>query len=209
MKILFSDNSIVVCFKPAGLLSAKDASGNANMIDALMNELGTSEIFPIHRLDREVSGLMVYALSKTAAAKLSVVASDKDKFEKVYYAVVSGCPNEPKGIFEDLLFKDTKRSKSFVVDKMRKGVKTAKLEYEVLQVFCEHSLIKVRLHTGRTHQIRVQFASRKMPIVGDRKYGGKTSAKRIALRSVGLAFAHPITNEWLSFEQIPSIDEMI
>lgn len=209
MEILYIDNSIVVCVKPAGLLSAKDASGNANMEDALKAELGVPEVFPIHRLDREVSGVMVFALTGDAAAKLGTAASDKDKFEKIYYAVVSGCPKESVGTFEDLLFKDTNRSKSFIVDKMRKGVKAAKLEYEVLQCFGKHSLVKIRLHTGRTHQIRVQFASRKMPIVGDRKYGGEKSEKGIALRSVSLAFAHPITNERLLFEQMPSIEEMI
>lgn len=209
MEILYKDEHIVVCIKPAGLLSAKDISGSKNMTDMLKTELGVSEVYPVHRLDREVSGVMVYALSKTSAAKLSAATADKDRFKKIYYAVISGIPDETKGIFEDLLFKDTKRSKSFVVDKMRKGVKTAKLEYEVLESFENKSLVKIVLHTGRTHQIRVQFAHRKMPLAGDRKYGGEKSVKGIALRSVILGFNHPKTNEWLEFNKIPDIVEMI
>lgn len=209
MDILYRDDHIVVCVKPDGVLSAKDASAFANMTDMLKEELGVDEVFPIHRLDRDVSGVMVYALSSLAASKLSSIASDHTKFVKEYFAVVGGSPKSQKGVFEDLLFKDTKRSKSFVVSKMRKGVRSAKLEYEVLENFEDYTLVKILLHTGRTHQIRVQFASRKMPLFGDRKYGGQKSVKGIALRSVRLAFNHPITNERMLFEKIPDISEMI
>ena len=209
MDILYKDNHIVVCVKPSGVLSAKDESGNANMTDMLKSKLGVSEVFPVHRLDREVSGVMVYALSGQAAARLCAIVSDHTKFVKEYVAVVGGSPETPKGIFEDLLYKDSKKSKSFVVSKMRKGVKPAKLEYELIDSIGERSIVKVLLHTGRTHQIRVQFASRKMPIVGDRKYGGEKNDKGIALRSVSLAFNHPITKEWISFERLPNINEMI
>ena len=209
MEILYKDEHIVVCIKPSGALSARDISGNKNMTDMLKQELGVMEVYPIHRLDRDVSGVMVYALNSVAAVKLSQDASDKNKFQKVYYAIVSGIPSEQSGFLEDLLFKDTKRSKSFVVDKMRKGVKTAKLEYVVLKSFNEYCLVKVILHTGRTHQIRVQFASRKMPLIGDRKYGGEKSEKGIALRSVSVGFTHPVTKEQLYFEHIPDINEMI
>lgn len=209
MEILYKDEHIVVCIKPSGVLSAMDISGSKNMTDMLKEELGVAQVYPVHRLDREVSGVMVYALNQSAAAKLSADSSDKDRFKKVYYAVCSGIPAEQTGVFEDLIFKDTKRSKSFVVDKMRKGVKTAKLEYEVLESFENKSLVKIVLHTGRTHQIRVQFASRKMPLIGDRKYGGEKSEKGIALRSVIIGFNHPKTNEWLEFNKIPDIVEMI
>ena len=209
MEILYKDNDIIVCIKPSGLLSAKDSSGNANMQDVLAAELNIVEVYPIHRLDKDVSGVMVYALNKNAAAKLSADVHDKERFEKVYYAVISGIPNEQNGVLEDLLYKDTKRSKSFVVSKMRKGVKPAKLEYEVLSEADGFSLVKILLHTGRTHQIRVQFASRKLSLVGDRKYGGTKSEKGIALRSVSLGFYHPTTNEKLFFERIPTIEEMI
>lgn len=209
MEILFKDQHIVVCIKPSGVLSASDISGSKNMTDMLKDEVGVAQVYPIHRLDREVSGVMVYALSKSAADKLSADCSEKDRFKKVYYAVCSGTPTEQRGVFEDLLFKDTKRSKSFVVDKMRKGVKTAKLEYEVLESLEDKCLVKISLITGRTHQIRVQFASRKMPLIGDRKYGGEKSEKGLALRSVTLTFYHPVTKERLSFEKIPEIAEMI
>lgn len=209
MEILYKDNHIVVCVKPSGLLSAKDSSGSANMQDVLSGELNTAEIYPVHRLDKDVSGVMVYALSKFAAAKLSADAGNKERFKKIYYAVVSGNIKEDNGVFEDLLFKDTKRSKSFVVSKMRKGVKSAKLEYEVLERLSECSLVKIFLHTGRTHQIRVQFASRKMPLIGDRKYGGANNKQGIALRSVSVSFYHPKTNEFMHFEKIPKINDMI
>lgn len=209
MEILYKDSDIVVCIKPTGLLSAKDSSGNANMQDVLKAELSETEVYPIHRLDKDVSGVMVYALNKNAAAKLSADVKNKDRFEKVYYAVIGGIPSEQNGVLEDLLYKDTKRSKSFVVAKMRKGVKQAKLEYEVLNTVGNFSLVKVILHTGRTHQIRVQFASRKMSLVGDRKYGGEKSEKGIALRSVLIGFYHPSANEKMCFERIPTIEEMI
>ena len=209
MDILYKDDHIVVCVKPAGVLSARDLSGNANMTDMLISELEVADVFPIHRLDRDVSGIMVYALNASAAAKLSSIASDHTKFVKEYIAVVSGRPEIQKGVFEDLLFKDTKRSKSFVVFKMRKGVKNANLEYEVIETFDKYSLVRIHLITGRTHQIRVQFASRKMAIVGDRKYGGEKSEKGIALRSVLLAFNHPVTNQPLRFEIATTIGEMI
>ena len=141
MEILYKDNHIVVCIKPAGVLSARDSSGAKNMTDLLAEELKVKEVYPIHRLDREVSGVMVYALTSLAAANLSADASNKDKFQKVYYAVVGGLLKEPQGVFEDLLFKDTKRSKSFVVNKERKGVKKAKLEYELLESFVKKKIL--------------------------------------------------------------------
>ncbi len=203
MEILFKDEHIVVCIKPSGLLSAKDVSGKPNMTDALCEELNSETVYTVHRLDREVSGVMVFALTSSAAARLSADAADHTRFVKEYMAVVSGCPKEQSGVFEDLLFKDSSKNKSYVVKKMRRGVKKAKLSYEVVKNFGNNTLVKVRLFTGRTHQIRVQFASRKMPIVGDRKYGGVPNEKGIALYSVGISFFHPETNENLVFEHTP------
>lgn len=200
MDILYKDGHVVVCIKPSGVLSAKDASGKPNMNDILADELGIDEIFTVHRLDREVSGVMVYALTSADAAKLSADAADHTRFIKEYVAAVSGVPDPPKGTFEDLLFKDSAKNKSFVVKKMRRGVKKAKLSYEVLETSGDKSLVRVRLYTGRTHQIRVQFASRKMPIIGDRKYGGTANENGILLKSVKVAFYHPKTNELLTFE---------
>ncbi len=203
MEILFKDEHIVVCIKPSGLLSAKDASGKPNMTDALCEELNSETVYPVHRLDKEVSGVMVFALTPSAAARLSADAADHTRFVKEYMAVISSVPKEHSGFFEDLLFKDSSKNKSYVVKKMRRGVKKAKLGYEVVENFGNNTLVKVRLFTGRTHQIRVQFASRRMPIVGDRKYGGTPNDNGIALYSVRISFYHPKNNEYLIFEHIP------
>ncbi len=203
MEILFSDSHIVVCIKPAGVLSAKDSSGKSNMQDLLGQELNLSEIYPIHRLDREVSGVMVYALTKEAAAKLSAQVSDHNKFVKEYLALVEGTPDQTEGIYTDLLFKDSSKNKTFVVKKERRGVKKAKLEYKVVSSKDALTLVRIRLYTGRTHQIRVQFSSRKTPISGDRKYGGGSNDKGIQLYSVKISFKHPISGQKIVFEEIP------
>lgn len=202
IEVLFKDNDILVCVKPAGLLSAKDSSNKANLPDVLTEELNLSEIFPIHRLDKEVEGVMVYALNKTSASKLSCDISDHSKFIKKYLAVVEGCPKENSGILEDLLFKDLAKNKSYVVKRERKGVKKAKLEYNVLATDNSKSLLSIRLFTGRTHQIRVQLSSRKMPIFGDKKYGGKPYEK-LALFCESLSFYHPTTGERITFIKRP------
>ncbi len=203
MEILYKDEHIVVCVKPAGVLSVKDISGKPNMMDMLSDELGFKKVYPIHRLDREVSGVMVFALSNTAAATLSAEASDHTRFVKEYLVLVDGTPSKEQGVFEDLLFKDSSKNKTFVVKNERKGVKKAKLEYLVIKRICDCTLVRVKLFTGRTHQIRVQFASRKMPIVGDRKYGGRQSSDGIALFSTLLSFSHPVSGEKMKFERIP------
>ncbi|MBE6782045.1 MAG: RluA family pseudouridine synthase [Ruminococcaceae bacterium] len=205
MEILYKDSDLVVCYKPSGVLSAKDLSGKTSMPDLLKEELDCKEVYPVHRLDKEVSGLMVYALSSQSASKLS---SKTDDFNKEYIALVSGCPSENEGIFEDLLFKDSSKNKTFVVKKERRGVKKAKLSYTVAKKLGDYTLVRIKLFTGRTHQIRVQFSSRGMSILGDRKYGGKPSDKGIALRSVYLSFIHPTTNKRMTFEQIPEISEL-
>jgi 23S rRNA pseudouridine1911/1915/1917 synthase len=152
---------------------------------------------------------MVFALSQFAAAKLSADAADHTKFRKEYVAVVSGKPDEEAGIFEDFLFKDSSKNKTYVVKKERRGVKKAKLWYKTVAELEDNTFVRVKLFTGRTHQIRVQFASRKMPVLGDRKYGGLETGKGIALRSVLLEFKHPISGETLRFEKVPDINELI
>lgn len=196
MKILYNDDYIVVCIKPTGMLSQADSNGEKSMITELSDMCGC-EIYPLHRLDKGVSGVMVYAKTKFAANVLSRDIAEHN-FKKEYLAVVSGLPEE-KGEMVDLLFKDSRKNKSFVVKGMRKGVKSAKLEYERMKTDAEKSLVRVLLHTGRTHQIRVQFASRKMPLLGDKKYGGDASYNNIALLSYRLTFRHPKTKEELVF----------
>ena len=204
MNILFEDEDIVICIKPVGIISQEDNSGKESMISVL-SKLCNCQIYPLHRLDREVGGVMVYAKNKNAAKILSGDIAER-KFKKEYIAMVHGVPETPDGEMRDLLFKDSKKNKSFVVKRERKGVKEAVLEYVVSKTETKengiYSIVNVLLHTGRSHQIRVQFASRKMPLAGDRKYGADDNFKNIALWSHKLEFAHPITKENLEFSSV-------
>ena len=172
IEILYSDKNIVFCIKPVGMSSEHD------LPKALEQQLGGS-IYTLHRLDNPVGGVMVYARTKEAAADISKVIADNSDFEKTYFAICEGEFSENAGVMEDLLFKDSRCNKSFVVKKERKGVKKASLSYRVLASALYRdkpcSLVAVTLHTGRSHQIRVQFASRKHPLLGDGKYGSKVN----------------------------------
>ena len=205
MEILFSDKDIIVCIKPCGVLSQADVNGKSNMIDLLKAEFKT-DIFPIHRLDREVGGVMVYAKNKTSASSLSVQVQN-GSFSKEYIAMIHSKPSEESGEMVDFLFKDSSKNKSFVVKKERKGVKKAILNYELIKSFMindkEFSIVKIKLVTGRTHQIRVQFSSRKMQLIGDRKYGANDDFKTIGLWSYKISFVHPNTKEILNFVKEP------
>lgn len=183
VNILFEDEQLLVCVKPRGVLSAADASGKRNM-QAL---LAPRETFPVHRLDREACGLIVLAKTKEAAAFLS--SHMAEGFEKEYLAVCEGLPPEA-GVLQDLLYHDRGKNKTYIVKKERAGVREAKLSYTVAEHSNGRSLLKIRLYTGRTHQIRVQFASRGFPLVGDRKYGAK-SAGALQLCAYRLSFPHP------------------
>lgn len=206
MNVLYQDEYLIVCVKPSGVLSQGDDKGRENMPKLLCDFLGC-EVFPVHRLDFEVSGVMVYAKTQVAAARLSALVSSHEDFRKEYLAVVEGKPCEEEAFLEDLLFHDVKRNKSFVVDRKRNGVKSARLSYRVLDTMESgegvRSLLKVRLYTGRTHQIRVQFASRGTPLVGDRRYGAQKTEFGIALCSCSLSFRHPMSGEEISCEYYP------
>ena len=206
--ILYEDTHLVVCLKPRGVLSQTDSRGNPAMPE-LLEECCGGTIYPVHRLDGEVSGVMVYAKTKAAAAKLSQLVSDHDRFVKTYYAVVEGKPEPADGILEDLLFHDRFKNKTYVVDRMRGGVKSAKLSYETLATVEAGeglmTLVKIRLYTGRSHQIRVQFSSRGMPLAGDKKYGSKTGGA-IALFSCGLCFDHPVIKKKMDISALPPAD---
>lgn len=205
IKILYEDKHITVCVKPPLILSQGDEKGSPDMTAALETLLGIPHK-AVHRLDYGVGGTMVYAKTDKAAASLSRAIQEKT-FEKEYLAVVYGVPAEESGIYKDLLFKDSKKNKSYVVDRVRRGVKEASLEYRLIDSATTDkgvlSLVYVKLHTGRTHQIRVQFASRKTPLYGDGKYGSKTNEKVTALWSHRLAFPHPISGKILSFTSLP------
>ena len=202
IKTLYFDKQIVVCEKPVGILSQGDSSGAKNLPDILKKETNSYYIEAVHRLDRPVGGVMVYARSKQAAGTLSTDIKNR-KFEKEYLAVVHGKPEDASGTYRDFLFKDTKHCKSYVVKTERKGAKEAILHYEVLDTQGDLSLVKIRLETGRTHQIRVQFSSRGMPLVGDEKYGGAADKCNIALFSHKIAFLHPKTKKELEFSLDP------
>ena len=209
IKILHEDRDIIVCIKPSGVLSQSDESGGASLVSQLEEHIRSQGKEPyvgvVHRLDAGVGGVMVYAKTKAAAGKLSAYVSDKEKFQKRYLAIICGSPEQDFGVYRDLLFKDTHLSKSFVVDKMRKGVKEASLEYEKI-AFDEReglSLVKILLHTGRTHQIRVQFSSRKTPLSGDKKYGARDGRSAIGLWSYSLSFPHPISGKKMDFHALP------
>ena len=191
MKILYSDKCIAVCVKPVGLDSEHEVPA------ALKEELG-GEIFPIHRLDKNVGGVMVFARTKQAAASLSK-AVQEGTMVKEYVALIHGTPPE-SGDWTDLLFKDSSKNKVFVVKKERRGVKKARLEFKRLTEG-KTSLVRIRLHTGRSHQIRVQFSSRGFPLVGDRKYGGRDDAPAPMLFSCKLSF--PYGGQTMAFEAQP------
>ena len=191
MKILYTDRGIVVCIKPVGLDS------EAEVPAALKAELG-GEIFPIHRLDKNVGGIMVFARTKSAAAALSKAVQD-GQMVKEYVAMVHGTPPE-SGDWEDFLFKDSRKNKVFAVKKERKGVKYARLEFSRLKGG-EQSLVHIRLHTGRSHQIRVQFSSRGFPLVGDHKYGSRDAATAPMLFSCRITL--PWNGESRIFESLP------
>lgn len=191
MELLYSDRDLAVCLKPVGLDSEHQVP------DALKQILG-GEIFPAHRLDLNVGGVMVYARTKTAAAKLSQLIQS-GALVKEYVALVHGTPPEA-GDWEDLLFKDSKRNKVFVVKRPRAGVKAARLEFTRLSPG-DPSLVRIRLHTGRSHQIRVQFASRGYPLVGDHKYGARDSEDAPRLFSCRVTF--PWKGETRVFEALP------
>ena len=204
MELLYEDRHLWVAVKPAELLSEQTPNKDG-FADLLANE-NKGYVGVIHRLDRGVGGVMVYAKTPVSAAKLSA-AVQKHEMQKEYLAVVCGRPTEESATLKDLLFHDRFANKTFVVDRARKGVKEAILDYQTLEtIHDEHlgdfSLLKIRLHTGRTHQIRAQFSHRRLPLLGDRKYGG-FSSDSIALFSHSLSFVHPITGKELSFSKEP------
>ena len=204
MKVLFEDKFIIIAEKPANVLSEP---GDGEDIVTMASAHVCKPCYLVHRLDRNTGGAMVLSKMQKATGKLSE-AIQKREFEKEYLAVIKGIPEEAEGVYKDLLFKDSQKNKTFVVKRERKGVKEASLEYKVLAA-AEHnehgmiSLVRVKLHTGRTHQIRVQFASRKMPLLGDGKYGSRDNHCETALWSHRLAFKHPITGENIEVKSMP------
>ncbi len=182
--ILFENSEFVACVKPVGVPSQKD--GAEDMV-SLLTQLCGKKVYPIHRLDTAVGGTMVFAKSSADAAKLSGLIAGGG-FVKEYLAVIEGVSETATGHFEDLLFKDSRKNKSFVVKRERRGVRKASLDYGVVAENSGRSLVRIKLGTGRSHQIRVQFASRKMPLCGDGKYGSRDNGCTVALWSESVGF---------------------
>ena len=201
LEILYADPDILVCIKPARVLSTDEPGGLPSLVrTALGNE--TADVRTVHRLDRVVSGVMVLARNAKAASELSRQIRE-DVFEKEYLAVVHGNPEKERGTLTDLLYRDKARRMTMVASEPAKGVQEAILDYRVMNRTAEMSRVKVLLKTGRTHQIRVQFASRNLPLVGERKYCTLEDPCEIALWSHRIAFNHPITGKRVEFSKEP------
>jgi len=201
MEIVYIDQDIVVCIKPPRVLSTDEPDGLPDMI---RQELGdpSADVRTVHRLDRVVSGLMVLGRNAASASELSRQIRE-DVFQKQYLAVVHGCPDQSEGIYRDLLYRDKARKMTMVAQEPGKGVQEAVLSYTVLSCQADLSKVRIDLKTGRTHQIRVQFSSRGMPLVGERKYAVLEDDCEIALWSCGIGFYHPKTGEWMEFWKEP------
>lgn len=197
--ILYADEDIVVCVKPARVLSTDEPDGLPQL---LRQQLGTQDFRTVHRLDRVVSGLMVVARNAAAASELSRQIRE-ERFEKEYRAVIHGAPQVDEDRLTDLLLRDKARKMTVVAPEPGKDVQPAALCYRVLSGNRQLTRVQIRLETGRTHQIRVQFASRGLPLVGERKYSELNDPCEIALWSYRLAFAHPKTGEQLEFTKDP------
>lgn len=204
MKVLYKDKHLLVAKKPAGMLS-EDGDGE-NVLSVLKAENGLDYVGLVHRLDRATEGLMVFSKKKELTGKLSAMMAEGG-VTKEYLAVVHGKPQEKSGTFRDLLFRDASANKSYVTDRMRGGVKEAVLDYELLGSADSEdgvlSLVRVRLHTGRTHQIRAQFSHRGMPVFGDGKYGSHANRGRMALASAHIRFVHPVTKKPIDVRELP------
>ena len=200
MELLYTDEKIVVCIKPAGVPSTDEPGGLPELV---RNALGDPKatVKTVHRLDQVVSGVMVLARTARAASDLSEQIRNH-QFEKEYLAAIHGCPAEDKGTFRDLLARNKAEKKTYIVTEPGKNAQEAVLDYRVLAKTDELSKVRVRLHTGRTHQIRAQFSGRGFPLVGDKKYGLGEECN-IALWSCRVAFHHPKTGEFMEFQKEP------
>jgi 23S rRNA pseudouridine1911/1915/1917 synthase len=201
LNVIYADNDIFVCIKPARVLSTDEPGGLPELVRLALGD-EKADVRTVHRLDRVVSGVMVLARNARAASELSRQIREDD-FEKEYLAIVHGCPDQKSGTLTDLLYRDKARKMTMVASEPAKGVQEAILDFEVIGCNKNMSRVKVLLRTGRTHQIRVQFASRGMPLVGERKYCTLEDSCEIALWSHRIAFTHPSTGERMEFSHEP------
>lgn len=201
MEILYMDKDILVCIKPARVLSTDEPGGLPDLLREALQD-PKADIRTVHRLDRVVSGVMVLARNAAAASELSRQIRE-DGFTKEYLAVVHGCPEGERGTLRDLLYRDKARRMTMVAKEPGKGIQEAVLDYECLHRNKDMSRVQIHLRTGRTHQIRVQFASRGMPLIGERKYAVLEDECEIALWSHKIGFTHPATGEHMEFTKEP------
>ena len=213
LNILYEDNHIIVVEKKANILSQSDITGDIDLLSLVKeyikvkyNKPGNVYIGLVHRLDRPVGGIMVFARTSKAAARLNEQIK-KNEFNKTYLAILDGVLENKKGILEDYLYKNEQLKKSFVVKKEHEKAKYSKLEYRVIGYDDNKTIVKINLITGRHHQIRVQFSNIGYPLVGDQLYG-KQNNIQIRLFAYKLEFNHPTTKEKLSFEILPDWKEL-
>ena len=204
MKIIYQDRDIVVCVKPPRVLSTDEPGGVPELVRQALGD-PYANVRTVHRLDRTVSGLMVLARRSKAASELSRQIRE-GIFQKEYLAVVHGRPEPGDGTLRDLLLRNKAERKTYVVTEPGKDVQEAILHYQTLNTAEDLSRVRIQLETGRTHQIRTQFSSRGMPLVGDRKYGKAEDDCEIALWSYRLAFLHPYRQEPMEFILEPPKD---
>lgn len=203
MELLYVDDHVIVCVKPARVLSTDEPGGVPELVRQALGDV-KAQVRTVHRLDRVVSGLMVLARTAEAASELSRQIRENE-FEKEYLAVVHGHLQQRQGTWRDLLLRDKSARKTYVVTEMAKGVQEAILDYQVLAQTDSLSRVRIQLRTGRTHQIRAQFSSRELPLVGDRKYSLLEDNCEIALWSYRLGFIHPATGEKMEFTMEPPV----
>ncbi len=212
--ILYEDNHIIVVLKPQNVACCPDESGDDNLMDCIKayikekySKPGNVFLGLVHRLDRPTGGVMVYAKTSKAAARLSEQMRTGG-FEKRYFAVLCGAPSRKKGTLENYLRKNSLNNMVYVCTRTEEGAKFASLEYEIREEAAGLSLAEIKLHTGRTHQIRVQMASLNTPVYGDMRYGGENAVKgKLALWAYCLAFSHPVTGEKLRYEAEPPLSD--
>ncbi len=211
MNVIYEDNQIIVVEKQPNIPSQSDKTGDIDMLSMVKdyikqkyNKPGDVYIGLVHRLDRPVGGVMVFARTSKSASRLSEQIRNKT-FQKKYVAVVDGKLEKQKGILEDYLYKDERNNISKVVNKEKKNAKIAKLDYEVLDYDEKRDLstVEINLHTGRHHQIRVQFANIGHSLFGDQKYGNRGKSRQIRLWATEVKFEHPVSKEMIKFKSEP------
>ena len=211
LKVIYEDNHIIVVEKTPNIPSQSDKTGDIDMLTLVKqyikekyNKPGNVYLGLVHRLDRPVGGIMIFAKTSKAAGRLSTQVREK-VFKKEYLTVVDGKLAKRSGTLEDYLYKDERNNMSKVVNKDKKNAKLAKLDYEVITYneVKNLSLLKINLHTGRHHQIRVQLAHVGHSIFGDQKYGTRGTGKQIALWAYELTLEHPVSKETMTFKCLP------